>query len=105
MNFANDIPLLYADFGLKLTHRPLAGGSSTTDFVIVDKPGLTVLGGDVIASDLSLRYPASRFPLVKRGDVFVNPANLAESYTAREQAQAATVEGDEYIVPLLEGGA
>lgn len=97
MDFANDFSIVYADFGQSVTHRPAAGGGDAVGQAILDQPGMTVIGGEVLATDYSLRYPAETFPIVKRGDTFFTGG---VTYTAREAAQPASVDGLEYIVPL-----
>lgn len=100
MDFAADIALLYADFGRSVTHHPLAGGGDTVALAILDEPGVTLIGGEVLATDYSLRYPATAFPAVQRGDTFTLGSVV---YTAREAAQPASVDGIEHIVPLARG--
>lgn len=96
MDFAADLPLFYADFGVEVTHTPKGGGSATSNLALHDQPGLTVLGGDVIATDHGLRYPAASFPFIRKGDSLVV---ASVSYIARENAQP-TRRGDEMTVPL-----
>lgn len=97
MDFTSDLAMLYADFGKPATHHKLAGGADVVGQAILDEPGMTVIGGEVLATDFSLRYPAATFPVVRRGDTF---AIGGITYTAREAAQPVSVDGLEYIVPL-----
>ena len=97
MDFAADLALLYAEFGLPATHHPVAGGADAGGQVILDQPGMMLLGGEVLATDYSLRYPAVTFPVVRRGDTFT-VAGI--TYAAREGAQPVSVDGLEYSVPL-----
>lgn len=100
MDFAADLKLFYDGFAIDATHTSAAGGASRTGKAIFDQPGTALIGGDVLATDYSLRYPAATFPAVKRGDTFrINGA----TYTARETAQPAVVDGLEHIVPLERG--
>lgn len=97
MDFAADLSIFYADFGLTVTHTPTGGGASAVGLAIFDQPGMALIGGEVLSTDYSLRYPFETFPVVKRGDTFLIGAI---TYTAREAAQPASVDGLEYIVPL-----
>lgn len=97
MNLAADLAMFYADFpAVDVTYTPTTG-TGHAGRAIFDQPGMTIIGGEVLATDYSLRYPAATFPAVKRGDVF---AIGGVSYTARENAQPASVDGLEHIVPL-----
>lgn len=99
MDFSGDLSAFYADFGVSVSHTPNAGGQVTTAIAILDEPGQEVIGGDILATDYSLRFPASSFPAVKRGDAFtINGA----TFTAREDAQPLQ-DGLERIVPLAKG--
>ena len=97
MDLSSDLSILYADFGITVTHTPTGGGASVIGTAIFDQPGMTLIGGEVLATDYSLRYPALTFPTVKRGDTFLIGAI---TYTAREASQPASVDGLENIVPL-----
>lgn len=96
MDFSTDLPALYADFGVSATHTPAAGGASTTALAILDQPGQAVIGGEILATDYSLRFPAASFPAVKRGDTLEIGG---VTYVAREAAQPL-LDGLEMIVPL-----
>lgn len=96
MNFSADLAALYADFGVAATHTAAGGGATTTAMAILDQPGQAVIGGDLIATDYSLRFPTASFPAVKRGDTIV-VAGIA--YTAREDAQPM-LDGLEMLCPL-----
>jgi len=96
MNFADEMPLFYADFGVLAVHTPKAGGASSSGFVLHDQPGMTLIGGDILATDHSLRYPVATFPVVRKGDTFLV---AGVSYSARENAQPLQ-DGLEYTVPL-----
>ncbi|MDP1925769.1 MAG: hypothetical protein Q8K57_13425 [Thiobacillus sp.] len=95
MDFS-DLSYFYADFAVTVTHTPLVG-SPASGAALFDQPGTTIIGGEILATDYSLRYPASTFQAVKRGDSFTI---AGATYTARESAQPATVDGLEHIVPL-----
>jgi hypothetical protein len=96
MDFTADLPSYYADFGADATHTAAVGGAVTAGQVILDQPGQTLIGGEILATDYSLRYPAATFPAVKRGDTFLVGGI---TYTAREAAQPL-LDGLEHIVPL-----
>ena len=98
MDFAADLLLFYADFGQPATLHPQAGGT-VVGRALLDQPGTTLLGGELLATDLSLRYPAAMFPGVRRGDVFTVGGN---TYTVREAPQPAILDGSELIVPLAQ---
>lgn len=97
MNFAPDLALQYADFGQSVVYTPLGGGATVTALAILDQPGQVLIGGEVLATDYSLRYPTASFPAVKRGDTFTT---AGVTYTVRESAQNASVDGLEQIVVL-----
>lgn len=92
----SDLSPFYADFGEQVTHTPLTG-SVVVGKALFDRPGAAVVGGDILATDYALRYPAATFAAVKRGDAFTIGG---VAYTARESAQPATIDGLEHIVPL-----
>lgn len=92
----SDLAPLYADFSVTVIHTPLVG-SPRTGQAIFDAPGTTLIGGEILATDYSLRYPVTTFQAVKRGDAFTI---AGAGYTARESAQPATIDGLEHIVPL-----
>lgn len=92
----SDLAPFYADFGLDVTHTPVVG-SAATGKVLFDQPGTAIIGGEILATDYSIRYPAATFQAVKRGDSF---SIGGSTYTARESAQPASIQGDEMIVPL-----
>lgn len=96
MNFGDDTAAMYADFGVSAAHTPNAGGLVTTALAILDEPGMEVIGGDIIATDYSLRFPTASFPAVKRLDAFTIDG---ATYTAREDAKPLQ-DGLEQIVPL-----
>lgn len=96
MDFAADLSFFYAEFGKLVTHTPKGGGASATELALHDQPGMTIIGGDILATDHGLRFPVSAFPVVRKGDSFLI-AGVA--YTAREAAQL-TKTGDEFTVPL-----
>jgi hypothetical protein len=95
MDFS-DLAPFYADFGQLVTHTPLVG-SPATGRVLFDQPGTAIIGGEILATDYSIRYPAVAFQAVKRGDAFTIGG---AAYTARESAQPASIDGTEMIVPL-----
>lgn len=96
MDFAADLAALYADFGVAATRTAAVGGAVTPGQVILDQPGQTLIGGEILATDYSLRYITSSFPATKRGDTFLVGGI---TYTAREAAQPL-LDGLEHIVPL-----
>lgn len=99
MDLSTDIEAMYADFGVSASHTPNAGGQVTTALAILDEPGQEVIGGEIIATDYSLRFPTASFPAVKRLDAFtINGV----TFTAREDAQPLQ-DGLEQIVPLAKG--
>lgn len=95
MDFASDLVLMYAEFGVDVLHTP-AIGAPIAGRAIFDQPGTALIGGEILATEFALRYPAAVFPAVRRGDQFtVAGAN----YSARENPQP-TLDGLEFIVPL-----
>ncbi len=95
MDFS-DLSPFYADFGTSVTHTPLVGVPAT-GLALLDGPGMTMIGGEILATDYALRYPKTTFQAVKRGDQFTIDGG---SYVARESAQPASIDGLEMIVPL-----
>lgn len=100
MDFAADLSMFYADFGVTVVYTPKGGVAVEPQLAILDQPGMELIGGNVLATDYSLRYPVATFPAVKRGDGF---SIGGVAYTAREAAQPASVDGLEHIVPLAKG--
>lgn len=96
MDFSADLSRFYADFAVDITHTPKAGGASTSLKAFHDQPGLTLIGGDILATDHTLRFPVASLPVVRKGDTFLIGA---VTYTARENAQPL-VDGLELTVPL-----
>lgn len=97
MDFSADLGFFYADFGVSAVRTPAGGGApSAPELVILDQPGMAVLGGDVVATDYALRYRVTSFPVVRRGDTFQIGS---VTYTAREAGQP-TLDGLECTVPL-----
>jgi hypothetical protein len=96
MDFADDLSFFYAEFGVEVVHTPKAGGASTPGLALHDQPGMTMIGGDILATDHSLRYPLATFPVVHKGDTFLI---AGVTYAAREKAQPLQ-DGLEYTVPL-----
>lgn len=96
MDFAADLPILYADHGRYATYQAKAGGPVSTGYVLLDQPGVAVINGDLLATDLSLRFAAASFPNVRKGDTF---AFDGATYTARESAQPL-LDGLEMTVPV-----
>jgi len=93
----DDLSLAYADAAATVTHNPASGGTATAGLAFFDQPGSALIGGEMLATDYSLRYPAATFPAVKRGDT-VTIATVV--YTVRENPQPASIDGLELIVPL-----
>lgn len=96
MNLSTDLALFYGEFAVDATRTPNGGGPVTAGKAILDEPGQVIAGGEVIATDFGLRYPAATFPNVKRGDAF---AIGSRNFTAREDDQP-TLDGLERMVPL-----
>lgn len=97
MNPAADLPLFYANFpAVDVIYTPQGGVAFDPQRAIFDQPGMTIISGEILATDYSLRYPAATFPNVKRGDAF---SIGGVSYTARENAQPL-IDGAEHTVPL-----
>ncbi|OJW77981.1 hypothetical protein [Thiobacillus sp. 65-1402] len=94
MDFS-DLAPFYADFGVAVTHTPQAG-APVTDRGIFDAPGMAMVGGEMIGTDYSVRYPAVTFNVV-RGDSFTINGG---TYQARENPQPATFDGLDLVVPL-----
>lgn len=100
MDFAGDIDLQYADFGVEAVCTPAAGGAALPPvLVLFDQPGMAVIGDSVLATDYALRYRSSALPPVRRGDAFVI---AGVRYTARESA-TPVLDGLEHMVPLGKG--
>lgn len=91
MDFSGDLAALYADFGVTAVRN-----GATSALVILDQPGMEIVGGEVIATDYSIRFPTASFPPVKRLDTFLISG---VTYTAREDAQPLQ-DGLEMAVPL-----
>lgn len=97
IDFAADLPAMYRALGaVSVAHTPSGGGATTTALALFDQPGQAVIGGDIVATDYSLRYPAASFPAIHRGDAIV-VAGI--TYTVREDAQP-TLDGLEMLCPL-----
>lgn len=96
MDFSADLSLFYIDFTVDVIHTPKVGGASTSLKAFHDQPGLTIIGGDVLATDHTLRFQTASLPVVRKGDTFQIGA---VTYTARENAQPLT-DGLELTVPL-----
>lgn len=99
MDFAADLSFFYADFGVTAAHTPKAGGAAVSGLVLFDQPGISLIAGEVLATDLGLRFAASTFPAVRKDDRFVI---AGVTYIARENAQP-TEDGLEMTVPLKRG--
>ena len=97
MDFTADLALFYSDFGQPATLTPQGGGAAVAGLAILDLPGTTVVDGQLLATDYSLRFPLATFPAIKRGDTVVV---AGVSYTVREGAQLIGVDGLEAIVAL-----
>jgi hypothetical protein len=95
MDFASDIALMYDEFGVDVLHTP-ATGAPAAGRAIFDQPGMAMIGGEVLATEFGLRYAATTFPAVRRGDRL---AVAGVPYTARENPQP-TLDGLEFTVPL-----
>lgn len=91
MDLSGDLAAFYADFGVTALHN-----GATSAIVILDQPGQDIIGGEVIATDYSIRFPTASFPPVKRLDTFLIDG---VTYMAREDAQPLQ-DGLEMIVPL-----
>lgn len=96
MDFATDLSFFYADYGILAHHVPRAGSAPADGLVLFNQPGISLIGSDVIATDLSIQYPATTFPVVRQGDAFTI---AGQSYVAREPHQP-TADGAEFTVPL-----
>lgn len=92
----DDLTPFYADLAVDVTHTPQVG-TPVTARALFDRPGTVIVGGEMLATDYSVRYPAATFQSVKRGDQFTIGGAL---YTARENPQPAALDGLELIVPL-----
>lgn len=101
MDFASDLSALYADFGRPAILHPVAGGIDSNGLAILNLPGTAIVGGEMLATDLSLHYPAETFPVVSRGDVFVIDG---VHYVVREAPQPS-LDGLEHVVPLAYAGS
>lgn len=95
MDFAGDIHLAYADFGVAVTHVPAAGGVPTVAMAILDHPSANILMG-VAVTDYTLRYPIATFPSIKKGDRITIGRT---DYLVRD-VPLATDDGLEAVAPL-----
>lgn len=96
MDFAADLPFFYAEFGVLARHTPKSGGASKDALVLFDQPGVNIVQGEILATDLGIRFRTASFPVVRKDDAFLIKG---QSYLARENAQP-TEDGDEQTVPL-----
>lgn len=96
MDFAADLPFFYAEFGVEAVHTNRLGVTSGPELVLFNQPGMMLLSSEVLATDLSIQYPAASFPVVRKDDTFLI---AGKTYQARENHQP-TEDGVEYIVPL-----
>lgn len=101
MDFLSDLAILYADFGVDVTLTRLAGGAPVSGLAIFDQPGIEVIGGEVLATDYTLRFPRATFGAVLRGDTFVISG---ATYAVREQAQPLA-DAAESVAPLSRLGS
>lgn len=100
MNLANDLTIIYSGWPATGVLWIPKSGQGKTGRAILDQPGTYISGGDIIATDFGLRYPADTFPGVRQGDRFIVEGI---TYTARENAQP-TQDGLEHTVPLARAG-
>lgn len=97
MDFAADLPALYADFGVPVIHTALSDSSVTSIIGLHDQPGVELLGGEFLATDYTVRFVLADLPAgVRRGDALTVDG---VSFTAREASQPL-LDGLEHIVPL-----
>lgn len=101
MDIANDLKLLYAGWPATSVLWLPKTGQGGSGRAIFDQPGTVILGGDILATDCALRYPASTFPNVRQGDAFIVDGI---TYIARENAQPS-IDGLEHTVPLARAGS
>lgn len=92
----DDLTPFYADFAVDVTHTP-QGGVPVRGRALFDRPGTVIVGGEMLATDYSVRFPVVTFQSVKRGDQFTIGG---AQYIARENPQPASLDGLEFIVPL-----
>lgn len=97
MNFADDLKHFYTDFAVEATLIAPRFAAPVIGQALLDQPGTALIGGEVLATDYSLRYPAATFGDVRRGDLF---KISGASYRARQGAQPDGIDGLEHIVPL-----
>lgn len=95
-NFAGAVPLLYERMGDEVTYTPAGCALPVVARAIFSAPGQSVLGGEAIVTDYTLRYPTAALPGVVRGDRFVR---LGTTFEARE-APVSLNDGAEAIVAL-----
>lgn len=97
MNPSSELRLFYSGWpATDVTWTP-KNGASKTERAILDQPSQVILNGEVVATDYGLRYPASNFPNVRKGDSFF--VKNVGTFTASEHAQSS-VDGLENTVSL-----
>ena len=94
--FEDILAQLYAATAQTVTWTPVATGVPEDGLAQFNGPGSVLVGSEMLATDYGLRFAASTFPAVKRGDAF-SVAGVA--YIAREHAQPL-LDGLEMHVPL-----
>lgn len=96
MQVGDDLGVFYSGWpAVSVSHLPKSGQSGSGR-AILDCPGESLLGGAVLGTDFSLRYPVATFPNVRRGDQFEIGGAL---YVVSEAPQAVS-DGLENVVQL-----
>jgi hypothetical protein len=94
--FTDILTPIYAATAQTVTWTPAATGVPVDGLAQFNGPGSVIVGGEMLATDYGLRFAASTFPAVKRGDAFTVDG---VGYVARESAQPL-LDGAEMHVPL-----
>ena len=88
--------MIYAAWPAKTVRHEPAVGAPREGRAIFDQPGAVILGGDVVTTEPTLRWPRDAFAAVVRGDVFVIDGRR---YRVSEPPQPS-LDGDEISAPL-----
>jgi hypothetical protein len=99
MSMPSTVSDVYALIGDLVTHHPETG-SAVTAPAIFEQPGELVLGADVQAVNLGMRFPTENFPDIKRNDQVEFPVASGTLYVVRTDPKPVNAVGDEKHVAL-----